>query len=1530
MRWSGIVIALAGFGILVSESLAQVQIRINQGRPRGLTNEGASEETGLAPPQDRDAESWLKRAADAAEREDWKLASDTLSRVIREHGRKIVSLDDGKTFQSAGVCAQMQIAKWPAAGLEAYRVLFDGEAQRLLDKALADHDTNQLWEIVRQYPHTTQGPRAIELLTAWLLDAGRPGEALDALNRLSVYSDERLPKWRELKLRAVIQSTLRLPAAVETLAEMKELTGVAKALPADWAERIEALERYRSESPAVSASAMLSQPWNTPMGPAAAHGHAPAVTPVITPQMPWTDRLPGTDRVDEAAALRIIDATARAPVWRAVTDGRLLFYTGQNGLVARDLATFDLVWQSVPLTLGSERRITANRLALGFFNDGVSQDNRQRLDPNTARALFQEYAGLTTCAHGLVFQIEQPIDLSERLPTREGDTEAIPLVEGPVMPNSIRAFRAESGLSAWTIGRSGPVQDELRDAHFYSTPIAAGPNLIAPYERGHDFFLAVIRPDGMVEQKIHLGTGHTLMFPINSVLMPVAADGAILVPTSAGVLLALSESDYSLRWLTRYDRVERRGDRRNRHQRFMGQSVLIPQPDEWIASPPIVVGQTVLLAPQDSDKLMAFDRATGSIRWKAKRRRHRYIVGADETRVIIAGKEIEAIRLADGESEWEFNPDSSTNAGVIPTGRPILAGNQVLVPTEHGLLTLNAATGQPAGAKLPYDQPLGNLLVAEGALYSLSATSVVKFPDVVWTRARANERLVSNPADLEAAIRLAWLAALENKWQEVLTLLDGASGPDAGRDEGLLDRAAHLRVTAMLRLAENMDAQPSRVTLEKAASAARQPSDVVEVGLALMDRTAEAGDAAGAFARGVALLAQAGNEAVQIEPGLNGRASILISERLRRIAGGLDTPEQREQAARVVTDAIAAAASSAVKPLLADGLGFHSEAVRLDIESGRAAKASGNIESAVYYFARAARRAASMTPPADTLSAEALARWADLMAHPGQDVPASPQAALAVLDELGRMASSVALPADLAATAPDSAAYVEKLRASLASAGGASAFNATGKLRVVKPNSESAWFPERSFDFRDSAGDVPLDVLPVRQNRSIMGISLRDGERVWSGGVAWNSVAAPVSDAQDLYNSVETTASPSGKSRSAARSHQVAILDTGPTFQAVGLSTGRCMWRPLAIDRSRGDLPRPSVAAVNGIAIVAPDAGTLVALPARDGAEPLWTRDFGRVRLGQLTGVGGSLVAIDREANRVYVIEPESGRITRQYALTTAEALNIPSANDEPTPVEKLVVICGSVICRFEGKRIVARDVQSGRPVWDKDMSARVRGLQVLDAAHIAISYRGDRLAVVRADSGDVIKDLTIDDLELPAMEIVLEGRTGTSPGQLVLFARTDDDPPKFKLACYPMDGTEPSFQGPWDNAMVTRRMLTGSPNHVAVIRYDRRGGDPQNRNVQIQVIGGQPQIIESAGNASLVIYAKKEGLRRVARHEFSSSESLSGRAIYGIRAAEVSDVIFAGPNVIAFGPQGNCVLGPAVAVDSDGLAAPNAAGEKP
>src|SRR5215210_1989583 len=127
----------------------------------GIDNKFAAqprrEGEGLIPPSDPDAESWLKRAADAATDGQWKLAADTLERVVDQYGDKTVS-PDGKSFFSASDYAQQLISEWPDEGLKTYRLLYDPQVKLLMDRARGNFKLDGLREIVRKYRHSTYGP----------------------------------------------------------------------------------------------------------------------------------------------------------------------------------------------------------------------------------------------------------------------------------------------------------------------------------------------------------------------------------------------------------------------------------------------------------------------------------------------------------------------------------------------------------------------------------------------------------------------------------------------------------------------------------------------------------------------------------------------------------------------------------------------------------------------------------------------------------------------------------------------------------------------------------------------------------------------------------------------------------------------------------------------------------------------------------------------------------------------------------------------------------------------------------------------------------------------------------------------------------------------------------------------------------------------------------------------------------------------------------------------------------------------------
>src|SRR5690606_9239093 len=110
--------------------------------------------------------------------------------------------------------------------------------------------------------------------------------------------------------------------------------------------------------------------------------------------------------------------------------------------------------------------------------------------------------------------------------------------------------------AAWFRGRGGPPTDDLRLAHFCAAPVASGGRLIVPYRLGGDFLLGVLDRDGKLVRSVLLGTGRASLYPMNAVLPPTVEDATIYVQTGAGLVYALDEHDYSLRWMTRYEPSE--------------------------------------------------------------------------------------------------------------------------------------------------------------------------------------------------------------------------------------------------------------------------------------------------------------------------------------------------------------------------------------------------------------------------------------------------------------------------------------------------------------------------------------------------------------------------------------------------------------------------------------------------------------------------------------------------------------------------------------------------------------------------------------------------------------------------------------------------------------------------------------------------------------------------------------------------------------------------------------------------------------
>ncbi|MCH7719562.1 MAG: PQQ-binding-like beta-propeller repeat protein, partial [Planctomycetes bacterium] len=173
-------------------------------------------------PRSAPTERLLRVGSEAIARGDWKLAIDSLQRILDDTNSstlvpdaqsKIAALsgatgglptgasgatvpgapgststealvDQPPVFRSAQDVAERILATMPEDGLRAYRILYDGQAKAAYHRAVDEHDGRALTTLARRFLLSSWGDDAAVLAAAWALDAGRSAEALSLLDRV--------------------------------------------------------------------------------------------------------------------------------------------------------------------------------------------------------------------------------------------------------------------------------------------------------------------------------------------------------------------------------------------------------------------------------------------------------------------------------------------------------------------------------------------------------------------------------------------------------------------------------------------------------------------------------------------------------------------------------------------------------------------------------------------------------------------------------------------------------------------------------------------------------------------------------------------------------------------------------------------------------------------------------------------------------------------------------------------------------------------------------------------------------------------------------------------------------------------------------------------------------------------------------------------------------------------------------------------------------------------------------------------------
>ncbi|MCP4249897.1 MAG: PQQ-binding-like beta-propeller repeat protein [bacterium] len=1277
----------------------------------------------------------IKRAHQGIDRQDWKLAIDSIQRIIDDPKGVLLERPDGR-YESGRRFAVGLLSGLPAEGLAAYRILTDGRARGTFDRAVADHDVPALQDVTDRYLMTNWGDDAAAVLASWLLDDGRAAEALGILNELAEFRpDTDVPVAELAALRATAHGLLgeRAPAARYVQETIGAWDDQRQASLAALVETLSDEVRGRRVDPRGPGR----DSWPVLGGGGDRSGLMPAVQPTLMAKLPWRQPLPQAQAVDWSEYLARRESAALPPAFHAVVSDGRLFVKGAGRCAAIDLESFERLWEAEPEVEG-----LAERYGRRFWQTARAPLEGQVTLSRSDVARY-DYAGSSLSVVGDVL-----VSLRRRGSGQEFDDQEV-FIRGRgggrvrlriggrsgrsgAQASGCRlvAYDVASGALGWQRGLGLACGDELARAEFLSAPIGRGDELWAPtLIDGALSLLVMDRVSGRLDRRITLCVPPPDSVWPTEALYPVLSGGIVYVPTGQGLLFAVRADDYRPVWAATYARSPAAGRR--------GTSVAAWS---WLSGPPVVAGRLVLVGPTDSDRLFAFDRWTGALRWEVPRATYRYVIAADGDAVWLGGKEIGCLSAETGQTRWTSGP-------VEATGRAIRSGALVYVPTVTGLTALDARDGQVRSqVEMPTGHPaLGNLLVAGDSLISVDATEVRKYPDLDQAYARAVASWEADRGDVGLATRLAWMELFRDAPQRAWAVLEGLDADPSAVSPRRMDQVTHLRVEALLAMAarDDIGVEAAIEHLERAVATATAGEDALRAGLALGRRLQAAGRYESAY-RFLWRLgrSEASDGMVDTSDGVRCRARVVIGATLARLADrvpaemltAIDAQADDEVAAAIadlmdpVVDRFSPTPRAAVRTLrsLAD-LGARSPWG----QAALLALADWGVTQGRYEPAEQNYRAAIRSNANGTRSARALLGLAELYLRDDQN---QVLAATECLDRLEREHAPHDLPVTPGVERKRVAQEIDRLRR-LIDADAAARHRRAMAPGAFRLTDQWAW-PEplerghpRLINIRGGRPEALTDrILTVADGEVVQCHRLDDGTVEW-----WEAeLRMPQRFRLDDIVSLSSGASGRGSREVSADGQTMVITGPGGLY-GVGVVTGKRLWAvPVDAEARSGEDPmgdRLVWASGRRVACI-PERGLLAVLDSRDGSR-VWERPVGLEQVGAVRIHDGCVIVADPAQETAVTYRLDNGR----YVAT----LRFDQGGADGSPLD--LAPADGMLCGPDGAAAIAYDLADGRQRWRVEIGETLNGLFTVSADLLGVGGADGALKLIERADGEVLYD---------------------------------------------------------------------------------------------------------------------------------------------------------------------------------------------
>ena len=431
----------------------------------------------------------------------------------------------------------------------------------------------------------------------------------------------------------------------------------------------------------------------------------------------------------------------------------------------------------------------------------------------------------------------------------------------------------------------------------------------------------------------------------------LALDGPTLYyQTNLGAVVAIDVEAGGIRWLATYP--------------WQGRNAQGPPQDRDL-NPAVVHDGLVIVAPDDTPSLYAFDAATGRMAWKTRPMddvQISHLLGVAKGRVVATGDRVCLFDVKTGAllHAWPDGPQTAQGYG-----RGLLAGDRIYWPTKTEIHVLDQETGARADAPIklgPHQATGGNLAVGDGFLVVAGADSLVVFCQNRRLMERYREEIARAPEKATNYYRLAQAAEVSGLDDEALAnfeqvmkrarpseTIDGTTLVESARDH-----QNHLLMKQGDAARKAKDLAKATARFARAAEVARADRDRLAARLELAQVEFDSGRPAEAVATLQSLLADERLRPLVVPAGdglRSVRADLLIADRLAgivrdrgrsayaefdRAAGGLLDRGTKGRDARLLADVGRSYPASRAMPDALLGLGRLHDALGQPQEAARA------------------------------------------------------------------------------------------------------------------------------------------------------------------------------------------------------------------------------------------------------------------------------------------------------------------------------------------------------------------------------------------------------------------------------------------------------------------------------------------------------------------------------------------------------------------------------------------------------------------